>query len=178
MQRLSENLSRIWRGDGWGGRAIIAFRIHAGGSVVHGGVELKPNDMVRFSPGQSYYQHSSGPAGFGAMSLPVAEMVSVGAAMAGCDLAPPRDTLIVTPLPHAVAKLQRLHAAAGHLAETVPEIIANPNAAYGLEQAFIEAMVGCLRSSEAREDSASANRPPLRFIDQPNSARHLSAEIG
>jgi hypothetical protein len=161
MQRLSENLSRIWRGDGWGGRAIIAFRIHAGGSVVHGGVELKPNDMVRFSPGQSYYQHSSGPAGIGGMSLPVADMVSVGAAMAGCDLTPPRDTLIFTPPPGAVAKLQRLHAAAGYLAETAPEIIANPSAAYGLEQALVEAMVGCLCGIEAREDSIAQRQHEL-----------------
>src|SRR5262245_59044121 len=59
MQRLSENLSRIYHADGWGGRAIIAFRIQAGGSVVHGGIELQPNDIVWFSPGQSYYQYSS-----------------------------------------------------------------------------------------------------------------------
>jgi hypothetical protein len=31
-------------------------------------------------------------------------------------------------------------AAAGHLAETATEIIANPDAGYGLEQALIEAM--------------------------------------
>jgi hypothetical protein len=35
-----------------------------------------------------------------------------------------------------MTNLQRLNAAAGHLAETAPEIIANPDAAYGLEQAL------------------------------------------
>jgi hypothetical protein len=70
-------------------------------------------------------------------------MVSVGAAMAGCDLTPPKDALTLTPSPSAMARLQRLHAAAGQLAEDAPEIIAKPEAARGLEQLLIEAMVAC-----------------------------------
>ena len=50
-----------------------------------------------------------------------------------------------------MAKLQRLHAAAGHLPEEASEIIANPDAARGLEQALIEAMVACLGVGEVRE---------------------------
>jgi AraC-like DNA-binding protein len=57
-----------------------------------------------------------------------------------------------------MSKLQRLHAAAGHLAETAPEIIANPDAARGLEQALIEAMVGCITTNDAGEDRASQRR--------------------
>ena len=52
-----------------------------------------------------------------------------------------------------MAKLQRLHAAAGQLAEDAPEIIAHPEAAHGLEQALIEAMVGCLADAERCENS-------------------------
>jgi AraC-like DNA-binding protein len=55
----------------------------------------------------------------------------------------------------AITKLQRLHAEAAHLAGTVPEIIANPDAAYGLEQALIEVMVGCLSNSEVGEDTVA-----------------------
>jgi transcriptional regulator GlxA family with amidase domain len=51
-----------------------------------------------------------------------------------------------------MVRLQRLHAAAGQLAEDAPEIIAHPEAARGLEQALIEAMVGCLADGEAREN--------------------------
>jgi AraC-like DNA-binding protein len=81
--------------------------------------------------------------------------------MAGRDLTPPRDTMIVTPPPSAMTKLQRLHAAAGHLAETAPEIIANPDAARGLEQALIEAMVGCLHNNKAPEDSVAQRQHEL-----------------
>jgi AraC-like DNA-binding protein len=81
--------------------------------------------------------------------------------MIGCDLTPPKDPLIFRPPSHALAKLRRLHAAAGHLAEQAPEVIANPDAAYGLEQALIAAMIGCLGNDEAREDSVAQRQHEL-----------------
>jgi AraC-like DNA-binding protein len=54
-----------------------------------------------------------------------------------------------------MTKLQRLHAAAGQLAEDAPEIIANPEAARGLEQALIQAMMDCLGGAEVREDRSA-----------------------
>jgi hypothetical protein len=144
MQRFSEHLPRISHVAGWGGRAVIAFRTHSGPSLVRSGFEMQPSGIVRHSEGRSYFQRSSGSACSAAMSLPVEDMASVGESMAGRDLMPPRDAMLVAPPPAALERLQRLHAAAGHLAEEAPEIIANPDAARGLEQALIEAMVGCL----------------------------------
>jgi len=46
--------------------------------------------------------------------------------------------MLITPSPAAAARLQRLYAAAGDLAENAPEIIAHPEAMRGLEQALIE----------------------------------------
>ena len=81
--------------------------------------------------------------------------------MASSDLTRPKQTLIVTPVPSSMAKLQRLHAAAGRLAEDAPEIIANPEAARGLEQALIEAMVDCLSERQADEDRSARRRHSL-----------------
>ncbi|MGH7116024.1 MAG: helix-turn-helix domain-containing protein [Stellaceae bacterium] len=152
MQRFSENLPRVCHVAGWGGRAIIAFRTQPGPSLLRSGFEVQPTNIVRHSEGQSYFQHSSGLARHGTMSLPVEDMVSV-AAMAGIDLTPPKDALAHTPEPSAMAKLQRLHAAAGRLAEEAPEILANPDAARGLEQALIGAMVDCLGPRQEHESS-------------------------
>jgi transcriptional regulator GlxA family with amidase domain len=60
-----------------------------------------------------------------------------------------------------MTRLQRLHAAATHLAETAPEIIANPDAARGLEQALTQAMVGCLRVGSVNEDSVAQRQHEL-----------------
>ena len=57
-----------------------------------------------------------------------------------------------------MAKLQRLHAAAAYLAENAPEIIGHHEAARGLEQALIEAMVACLTTADVAEDRAAQRR--------------------
>jgi methylphosphotriester-DNA--protein-cysteine methyltransferase len=155
MQRLSESLPRTLHSAFVTERAIVTFRTQPGPRLLWSGVELQPSNIIRHNEGENAFQHSSGPVSWGAMSLPVEDIVSVGAAIAGLDLMPPKDPLILTPLPSAIAKLQRLHAAAGNLAENAPEIIANPDAAYGLEQALIEALVGCLHSREGRENSSA-----------------------
>ena len=151
MQRFSDNLPRISHIAGWGGRAVIAFRTQSGPSLLSSGVEMQPTNIVRYSEGQNYYRRSSGFAAYGSMSLPVEEIAAVGEALAAVDLTPPRDAMLITPPQAAMARLQRLHAAAGQLAEDTPEIISNPEAARGLEQLLIDAMVECLSIGEVGE---------------------------
>jgi AraC-like DNA-binding protein len=188
MQRYTDNLPRIGYWANVPGRAIISFRIEPGPSLRSSGVEMAASKIFRRSEAQEYFQQSSGSACFGSMSLPVEEMVSAGAAIAGCDLTPPKDTLVVTPAPSAMARLQGLHAAAAVLAENTPEIIANPDAAHGLDQALIEALAGCLSEGEVREDRSAERRHTLimrRFHravaenpDQPLYIPELCAAIG
>jgi hypothetical protein len=130
MQRFSDSLPRVSHIAGWGGRAVIGFRTYPGPNLVASGVEMQPTNIVRYSEGQSYHRYSSGIAKYAGMSLPVEDMAVLGAMLGGCDLTPPRDPLSIRPASHAIAKLQRLHAAAAHLAENAPEIIANPAAAH------------------------------------------------
>jgi len=118
---------------------------------------MHPTNIARLPEGVSSFLHSSGSASWGTMSLPMEDMDAFGVAMVGCDLTAPRDRLIVTPPIAAMAKLQRLHEMAGQLAEDAPEIIAHPEAARGLEQVLIDAMVSCIGGRGVRED-ASAQR--------------------
>src|SRR5689334_10150373 len=87
------------------------------------------------------------------MSLPVEDMASLEETMAGVTVMPPRDAVLLRPPPAVVEKFQRLHAAAGQLAESAPELIANPDAARGFEQTLIEAMVDCLTHGRAEHSS-------------------------
>ena len=84
-------------------------------------------------------------------------MTSLG----GCDLTPPTDLLSVSPPPVAIVRLQRLHTAAVRLAKEAPEIIANPQAAYGLEQALLEAMIDCLSKGAVEGQGGPAAAPAL-----------------
>jgi len=161
MQRSCQNLPQIVHSSLVSGRAIISFPTLAERSQVWNGVRTLPSSFVRHSDGEHYYWRSSGPYHRGAMSLPVEDMASLGAAMAGCDLTPPRAPLLITPAPAAMARLQRLHSAAGHLAEEAPAVIADPDAARGLEQALIEAMVACLGKGQIGEDTVAKRRHEL-----------------
>ena len=181
MQRLSENLPRVLHMMADSGRAGITFRTQPGPSLMWSGVEMRVDHITRHSEGHDAYQLSSGPACFAAMSLPVEDIASIGATMTGCDLSPPRDTRTVTPPPRAMAKLQRLHAAVGYLAENAPEIIANPDTARGLEQALIEAMVGCLSVVSVHEDTVAQRQHELimrRFRrvleEKPNQSLYIT----
>jgi len=133
MQRFSDNLPRIAHSALETGSAMFSWLTRPGPRQLSSGVEMQSTSIMRHNEGRTNHLHSSGLASFGSMSLPVKEMAAVGEAMAGVDLTPPRDAMLVTPPSGAMAKLQRLHAAAGDLAENAPEIIANPDAARGLE---------------------------------------------
>jgi AraC-like DNA-binding protein len=157
MLRLSDNLPRIGHcatiSDIMGGRAIVSFRTAPGPPMLWSGSETHPITIMRHSEGESAFQRSAGSFSRASMSLPVEEIALLGATSAGCELTPPKQALTITPAPSAMAKLQRLHAAAGLLAEEAPEIIAHPEAARGLEQALIEAMVDALANREEHDNS-------------------------
>jgi AraC-like DNA-binding protein len=187
LQRLSEDLARISHVNCWGGRAIIVFRTQPGPSVIRNGVQLEVTGISRLRPGQSYYQHTSGPTSIAGISLPLDEIAILGAAVLGHDLAP-NDDMTITPSPNAMGRLQRLHAAAGELAEDAPAVLAHPGAARGLEQALIEAMMDCLSGGEFHEDRAALrqhaaimwrfHRAIEQHIDQPLYVPELCKEIG
>jgi AraC-like DNA-binding protein len=153
LQTLFEALPRVAHAVNLPGRAGISFHTSPGQEMVSSGLEMDPTDIIRYSDGQSYYQRRSGPSRVNAMSLPLEELAAISESLAATDLHPPRDAKIIAPPPAAMERLQRLHAAVQCLAEDAPEIIAHPEAARGLEQALIEAMVDCLASREPRANT-------------------------
>jgi len=158
MQRFTENMSRIRHTTGLGGRAVIAFPAQAGPTQSWQGAALTPAMLIRHREGASYYHRSAGASATAAMSLSLAEVAAISTTFAGCDVSPPRDSLVVTPSPSAMTRLQRLHAAAGHIAKTQPDVIAHPASARGLEQALIEAMVACLATGDTSEERSARRR--------------------
>jgi AraC-like DNA-binding protein len=140
---------------------------------------MQTSNIVRYREGQNYYRRSSGHASYASMSLPVEEIATVSEAMAAFDLTPPRDAMLITPPPGAMTRLQRLHAAAGRLAEDAPEIIAHHEAARGLEQALIEAMIGCLSGGQVGEDRSARHHAMIlrrfrRAVEEtPNQALYI-----
>ncbi|MGH7213124.1 MAG: helix-turn-helix domain-containing protein [Acetobacteraceae bacterium] len=158
MQRFSSNLPWISHAENLSGRAIFVFRTQEGSELLRGVEEMQPTIIARLADGQISYQRASGPVSWGAMSLPVAAISAVSATMSGGDITPPRDTVMLAPPPAMMERLRRLHAAAGHLAQQAPEIIANPAAARGLEAELVQGLAACLRKTDSGEDKAAKRR--------------------
>src|SRR5580700_643052 len=154
VRRLSDNLPRIAHMSDVPEEAIISFRTEPGPRLMRDGAEMLTTNIVWRRSDGSYFLKSDGLASWGACLLRLEDLVSLGTALVGYDLKPPKDALTITPPPAAMAKLQHLHAATGQLAEDAPAVIAHPEVARGLEQALIEALVGCLQG-EVREDRSA-----------------------
>jgi hypothetical protein len=69
--------------------------------------------------------------------------------------------MLISPSPEAMARLLRLHREAGDIAEKKSEIIADHNAAYGLEQALIHAMLDCSRQGRVDGHRSAVRRHQL-----------------
>jgi AraC-like DNA-binding protein len=154
MTRFSQSLAHTMHADGFRAtRTTILFPTQPGSRFVMGGTEL-PWGAIKHLSERSYHLHTFGPTSFGAMSLPAAMMTQLSTTMIGRDLASEDDSLFRPPI-EAMARVQRLHEAAGHLEEDAPAVLAHPEAARGLEQALIEALMDCLDSGEISEDTAA-----------------------
>ena len=77
------------------------------------------------------------------------DLAAAGEAIIGRELVLPPLINTVAPSPPALLRLRKLHEAAGHLAQTAPDILAKPEVARAMEQALVEAMVFCLTDSHS-----------------------------
>jgi transcriptional regulator GlxA family with amidase domain len=81
-----------------------------------------------------------------------------GETVVGSDLTPPLSEQIFVPRPGALASFRRLHAAVGLLAAEAPEIIAHKEAARGIEQVLMQALVLCLEKENAQNPTSTQIR--------------------
>lgn len=188
MARHSSDLSQTTRVDYWSHRVSIAFRTQPGPGLIPNGQEMAPTALLRRRPGEIYTHLTLGPSSNSGMSLPLEDMASLSTAMIGRDLSLLNDNLRAIASPIAIARLRRLHDAAGNLAEDAPAVLAQPEAARGLEQALIGAMMDCLGGGDIAEDrSADRQHTAImrRFhraieqpLDQPLYISELCKEVG
>jgi len=111
------------------------------------GIETSQNQIAKFGLDRDWYLRSSGRCKWGTMSLTREHLAAAGETMIGRQLVSRNFTGNLTPPVIALARLRKLHEAAGHLAKTTPNILANPEVARAIEQALVEAMVFCLADS-------------------------------
>jgi AraC-like DNA-binding protein len=112
-----------------------------------GGMELAPSEIIIGSD-CAYHHRSSAACQWGAMSLAVADLAAAGQAITGRELTVLSPLSRVRPPPGALARLLRLHEAAGQLARNAPDILAQDEVARAIEQGLVHAMVTCMSEGE------------------------------
>lgn len=180
MQRFNESAARLRHVAQVTDRRIITFLSSPGPELMSHGISKPVDAIVCHAAGDDYYERSSGPCCWAGMSLPAPKMAAMGAAVVGRDLAAPAATRILIPKLALVARLRRLHATAGQIAAEAPEVIENPEAARGLEQTLIGALLGCFDGDSSEDRSALRRHSAImrRFYqalnEDPDRALYLS----
>jgi AraC-like DNA-binding protein len=165
-------------------RCPIAFLTDAQQApIARTGKQVQPGTIVVSAPRAEYYYRMAGPCRIGFMSLAPGELAAAGRAIAGYDLTTPVETRLVRPPEHLMARLLRLHAAAGHLAATTPDILTHPEVARAFENELVRAMIGCLADAAAVDNGSHQRvRMPVmqkleRMVGEAEGAPLYVAEV-
>ena len=189
MHRFDEDLPRIMKVTPSGTRAGILFALRRAQPAMQvNGIETSQNQIAKFGLNRDWYHRSSAPCEWGTMSLTREDFAAVGEAIFGHELVSSSFTGSVAPPATALSRLRNLHEAAGHLAKTVPDILARPEVARAIEQGLVEAMMFCLADSPF-EDMRNVQRHLARIMrrleatlaansEQPLYMADLAAQVG
>lgn len=151
MQRLTENVARVWQILVQTPRTEFVFTAQPGLPIRHRGAELADNEIALIPKGVEVRQCTSGPISVAGLSLPEDSVAPHIKALFGQDLTPPRDHFTFTIPMAMMARLRDLHTAVTGLAETSPDIIANAGVARALDSSLTEAALNCLAAGRLVE---------------------------
>ncbi len=91
---------------------LMSFPIGTGAGLVYGGIGMRAGEIMTLGPGQHVHARTDGPCRWGAIWLPVKELVQYGSALTGVPFVVPPFMQCWRPPQAAGKDLHRLHATA------------------------------------------------------------------
>jgi AraC-like DNA-binding protein len=162
IQRYEETLPRVVKNAFDRRQYAMVFATRPNQQSVHiNGTEILPADLVVFGAGAEGHNRIAANHHWGSIAVTHKTLASIGEVLIGRELVAPTSTHRIRPPPALLLRMLNLHKAAGHLVETVPDILVKSEVARALEQALLEAMVACI---------ASENAPVAHNIDHRHGA--------
>ena len=146
------------------GMVLVSFPLGGGPSPVWGGIELNNGEMITLGAGQRVHARTLGPCRWGAIRVPNQQLADYGRLMNG-TVVPPAARW--RPARAAIRQLLSLHRAAIGMAEARAGALTDLQAAYGLEQQLLDAVITCLSGGAQDETSTSRRHRDIlaRFED-------------
>jgi AraC-like DNA-binding protein len=137
---------------------MVSFPVGDRPAPIYGGVRPLKGQIMTFAPGHRLHVRTEGPGRWGAIWLLSQELAGYFKDMTGSTLTIPSHAQLWRPPPAVGRCLLQLHAAAIRAAETRPEIIVNAEAAHGMEQQLIDALVECLAAGPLKEKAQISHK--------------------
>ena len=159
---------------------LILFSIGKATAPVCGGIVINSGEFVALRPGTRCHARTSAACRWGMISLQAGQLISYGAALTGAAFSLSHLTQHWQPRFLAGNNLRSLHAAAIRMAAKCPQTLRSPDAAHGLEQQLLHAIVACLSEGSANGDIPADCRDQnimIRFEQLLQSKQASMAEI-
>jgi AraC family ethanolamine operon transcriptional activator len=137
---------------------LIMLPYGNGPRPVWGGIGMRTSDIMTVGAGQRLHTRTDGPSRSGSIWLPAAELVRYGSALTGAIFAVPSAARWLLLRPAMRRHLRHLHAAAIAAVESRSNAFIGAEAAHGLEQQLIEALVESLLKGSSLEVTATTRR--------------------
>jgi AraC family ethanolamine operon transcriptional activator len=146
-----EHLSRIAQVLVPAGMILVSLSIGSGPMPVWGGVRMRAGEIMTLGAGQPVHVRTDGPCRWAWIWLPAAEFQEYGSSMTGETFCILQATRWWQLRPATIRHLRHLHSAAIGLVEGRSKTPIGAQAAHGLEQQLIEALVEGLSKGRAIE---------------------------
>jgi AraC-like DNA-binding protein len=148
---------------------LVSFPIDGGPSPVWGGIEIQTGEMITFGRGQQLHSRTLRASHWGTIQVPDQQLARYGRALSGAGFfIPPAARW--RPPPAASRQLRHLHRAAIRMAERRTGALTDAQAAHGLEQQLLHALIECLSTGLTDYETSAARRHRgllARFEDLP-----------
>jgi len=117
----------------------------------YGGVDLSSDEIIVYAPETSIHSRTSAGCRYGTITLSPDVLAATARTLTGQDISPRADTYCIRPNPHHLARLRRLHSAAGSLAATAPDALSHLETTHALEEGIKHATIMCMTDGESFE---------------------------
>jgi AraC-like DNA-binding protein len=137
---------------------LVSLPIGRRPAPIWGGIRMRADEIMTLGPGQRAHARTDGPSHSGSIWLPAQDLVRYGRALIGATFVVPSAARSWQSSPAAGRRLRQLHGAGIRMAEYRPETLVGAEAAHGLEQQLIHALVECLSARPADEATPATRR--------------------
>ncbi len=136
---------------------LVSFPIDEGPSPVWSGIQIRAGEMITFGRAQRLHARTLGASHWGAIQVTDRQLGRYGRALSGAGFVVP-PAARWRPPPAAARQLRHLHRAAIRMAEGRAGVLTDVQAAHGLEQHLLHALIECLSTGLTDNEASVARR--------------------